>query len=277
MRASCPWCGSEERRFLIVDDGVPVVACVSCGIAYALVIPTLEAIRRYYTEQFSDERHWEVVLSSARPWLHRRLLSRIMHYRAQGELVDIGCSFGHFASMARRVGYKVVGVEISEPAAMYARTRMGLSVHIGTLEEAKFNDESFDVVTLIDVLEHIVEPAKTLHEVRRILRRGGLLVLRVPNFKFHWIKTLLLRAAKMKHFIGLDSRNHINHFTVRSLTDGLTKMGFKILEVRPGAPNIYGRRFFDALRIAYWAVALLVNAVFKWQIGNSIEVFALKA
>lgn len=276
MRISCPWCCYTGWHPLIVDDDVPVVRCINCGIAYALIIPTLEAIREYYTKQFADERHWERELASARPWLHRRLLAQIMHHRRGGKLLDIGCSFGFFINMARGMGYDVIGVEISEPAVNYARNKLGLNVFIGTLEEASFDEESIDVVTMIDVLEHIPEPMKTLREAKRILREGGLLVVRVPNFKFHWLKTLLLRAIKRRGFIGLDSHNHVNHFTVKALRDGLRRLGFNVVEVRPGAPNIYRRWLFDAVRIAYWALAQALDMLLDLQIGNSIECFAIK-
>ncbi|MCS7253521.1 MAG: class I SAM-dependent methyltransferase [Armatimonadota bacterium] len=275
-RASCPWCSSKELHPLIIDDGVPVVECGCCGIAYALTVPTLQGIRDYYTEQFADERHWESELSSARPWLHRRLLARIAKYKPGGTLLDIGCSFGFFINMARQIGYDVIGVEISEPAANYARRQFGLKVFSGTLEEASLEGESVDVVTLIDVLEHVPEPLITLNEVKRVLRSGGLLVIRVPNFKFHWLKTLLLRVLKRGNFIGLDSRNHVNHFTVNALMDGLNRLGFKVIEVRPGAPNIYRRWLFDSLRIAYWAMATALSMMLGIQIGNSIEAFAFK-
>lgn len=276
MRTSCPWCGCSDWSPLIVDDGVPVARCKRCGIAFAIVIPTLQHLRDYYTEQFADERYWEKELASARPWLHRHLLARIRRYKPKGALLDVGCSFGFFINMARQIGYSVIGVEISEPAANYARNKLGLNVFWGTLEEASLEDESVDVVTLIDVLEHIPEPMTTLREIRRVLRSGGLLVIRVPNFKFHWLKTLLLRALKRRNFIGLDSRNHVNHFTIGALINGLQQLGFEVVEVFPGAPNIYRRWLFDSVRVAYWMVATLLGMMLGIHIGNSIEVFALK-
>lgn len=276
MRASCPWCGCNDWSPLIVDDGVPVARCRRCGIAFAIVVPTLQYLRDYYTEQFADERYWEKELASARPWLHRRLLARIRRYKPNGTLLDIGCSFGFFINMARQFGYSVIGVEISKPAADYARNKLGLNVFWGTLEEASFEDESVDVVTLIDVLEHIPEPMATLCEIRRVLRPGGLLIIRVPNFKFHWFKTLLLRVFCRRNFIGLDSRNHVNHFTVGALINGLQQLGFEVIEVLSGVPNIYRRWLFDGVRVAYWVVAAALSMALGIQIGNSIEVFALK-
>jgi len=275
-RASCPWCDCADWSPLIIDDGIPVAKCRCCGVAFAVVVPTIQYLREYYTEQFSDERYWERELSSARPWLHRRLLARIMRYKPSGTLLDVGCSFGFFINMARQFGYSVIGVEISEPAANYARNKLGLNVLSGTLEDACLEDESVDVVTLVDVLEHIPEPMATLREIRRLLRGGGLLVVRVPNFKFHWLKTLLLKALKRRNFIGLDSRNHVNHFTVDALTKGLHRLGFEVIDVFPGAPNIYRKWLFDAVRVAYWAMAVALKVALGIQVGNSIEVFAMK-
>lgn len=253
-----------------------MVKCSTCGLGYAQVVPTLDAIREYYDIQFSNTTHWLHEFPEARHWLYRRLLERIAKYRPTGQLVDVGCSFGFFMQMALKYGYDAIGIEISAPAVWYARERLKLNAIHGTLSDATLPSEFADIITFIDVLEHVPEPRADICEAHRILREGGLLVLRLPNFAFHWLKTCLLRISHRKGFIGLDSRNHVNHFPVCTLAHGLREIGFRVIEVRPGVPNIYRRWMFDAVRVAYWWVADGLRNIINWQIGNIIEVFAIK-
>jgi SAM-dependent methyltransferase len=75
----------------------------------------------------------------------------------------------------------VHGIELSQYASEYARTRLGLSVHTGTVEDADFPTEYFDVITLWDVLEHLPDPMKALRILWRWLKPEGLLLLNTPN------------------------------------------------------------------------------------------------
>src|SRR5439155_4283821 len=88
---------------------------------------------------------------------------------------DVGCSLGLLLYMAKERGFEPCGVDLSLNAVRYARDRLGLSVHQGTLFDARFSDGAFDVVTMVSVLEHVPNPLQTLDEIFRVLRPGGIL------------------------------------------------------------------------------------------------------
>ena len=95
----------------------------------------------------------------------------------RGRLLDVGCAMGAFLETARSSGWKVTGVELSEFGSAYARNNLKLDVHTGSLEDVldrkQIPENSFDVVTLWDTLEHLTNPAVLLNKVNHALKDGG--------------------------------------------------------------------------------------------------------
>ena len=84
-------------------------------------------------------------------------------------------------AMRQAGDWEVYGVEPREAAAKEARAVSGAEVRVGTIGQAQWPSEHFDVVTLWDVLEHVPDPMATLRETHRVLRPGGIVLARVPN------------------------------------------------------------------------------------------------
>lgn len=101
-----------------------------------------------------------------------------------GELLDIGCGTGNFLAAARDAGYRVTGIELDRKAASFAKERLGLQ-RVLPLTIADFvqqtANETFDVVTFFEVLEHQAEPAEFLRGVKACLKPRGTIALSVPN------------------------------------------------------------------------------------------------
>jgi 2-polyprenyl-3-methyl-5-hydroxy-6-metoxy-1,4-benzoquinol methylase len=122
-------------------------------------------------------------------------------------------------------------VEISERAVAAARQNFGLEVCCGALEEACFEADFFDAVTMWDVVEHLDDPRATLGEVARITRPGGLLILCTPNCAsaFHYLAQWADRVT-FHHARGLLQllypEKHNTYFTLRTLEQLLALTGF---------------------------------------------------
>jgi ubiquinone/menaquinone biosynthesis C-methylase UbiE len=101
----------------------------------------------------------------------------------EGErMLDIGCAVGDFLSLAAQSGARCHGLDISPVAVREARRRVpSAQVMVGSAEELAFADESFDCVSLLSCLEHLLDPAKGLMELRRVLKWGGRALIIVPN------------------------------------------------------------------------------------------------
>jgi 2-polyprenyl-3-methyl-5-hydroxy-6-metoxy-1,4-benzoquinol methylase len=107
---------------------------------------------------------------------HRRLLNTIADGKSVkgASLLDIGCDTGSLLAVARdEFGMDVLGIELSEKAAKVARETYGLKVLVGDIGKLNLNAASFDVITLVDVIEHVADPLILLKEVCRLLKRGG--------------------------------------------------------------------------------------------------------
>src|SRR5688572_11313769 len=100
-------------------------------------------------------------------------------------ILDVGCGTGANLKMLGLYG-RAEGVDISEQAVEFCKRRGLESVKLGAIEELPFEDQSFDIITALDVLEHLDDDAAGLQEIKRVLRPGGMLLLFVPAFMFLW-------------------------------------------------------------------------------------------
>jgi SAM-dependent methyltransferase len=108
-------------------------------------------------------------------------LDEIQNLKPQGRFLEVGCAGGAFLNAARKRGYAVEGVELSEDAAGIAKEKFGIKVFAGDLLDAGFDSAAFDIVYMGDVIEHLPDPVNTLKELHRIIAPGGLLVLELPS------------------------------------------------------------------------------------------------
>src|SRR5205085_12126309 len=113
------------------------------------------------------------------------LLRRAGLHAAPGRLLDVGCGGGHLIRAARAEGWRGVGTDLGHAACRAARETTTAPVAQAEATALPFRDGTLDVVTLVNVLEHTAAARRTLEEAARVLRPGGLLVVRVPNGPVH--------------------------------------------------------------------------------------------
>jgi 2-polyprenyl-3-methyl-5-hydroxy-6-metoxy-1,4-benzoquinol methylase len=155
-----------------------------------------------------------------------RLLAR---YRPTGKLLDVGTNLGMFLRLARNRGWELHGVEPSPALSEIARSAFGLRITTGYLEHAGFEDESFDVITMTDVLEHVTTPYAFLAETHRILSRGGVLLVKVPNVKWSEFKLKLdRRLGRVTTNDIFDAYEHVVHYDEKTLRRTLERVGFRV-------------------------------------------------
>lgn len=127
-----------------------------------------------------DEHHWWY---RGRRRIIRAELERLPMPRP-ALVLDAGCGSGRTLEDLRPFG-EVVGVELNPDAAEFARRR-GFEVTVGRLEELPWGDDSFDLITCLDVIEHTPDDRRTLAELRRVCRPGGWLLVTVPAYQALW-------------------------------------------------------------------------------------------
>jgi 2-polyprenyl-3-methyl-5-hydroxy-6-metoxy-1,4-benzoquinol methylase len=141
-------------------------------------------------------------------------------------ILDVGCGSGTLLGLLKRRGFHAKGVDFSAEAAKIAKDENGVEVAVGSLEEAHFPDQSFDVVTLFHVMEHVINPHQVLAEVARVLASNGVVVLQVPNIESWQFKIF---GAK---WYGLDIPRHVIDYSKNSILKLLNDSGFSPSRIR---------------------------------------------
>jgi SAM-dependent methyltransferase len=139
----------------------------------------------FYRDYFEiEERHWWF---RGRRAIFLRLLDRYLPQGDPGErrLLDVGCGSGAMLTHLERYG-SPTGIESDDEAVRQSRQRGIDAVKLADAPPLPFEDESFDLVTALDVLEHVDDDLELLREVERTLRPGGMLLLSVPAYRFLW-------------------------------------------------------------------------------------------
>ncbi|MEA2228942.1 MAG: hypothetical protein QOF04_2572 [Solirubrobacteraceae bacterium] len=155
-----------------------LLACRDCGAVQQPLLPAGVALHDLYRDMRDDAYLAEEV---GRRATAGRLLDLIAPFVPGGRLLDVGCGPGLLLDEARRRGYATVGLELSRASADHARTRLGLDVHELALEAYAEEGETFDVVVLADVLEHLDDPVDGIERCVRLLRPGGVLCVVTPD------------------------------------------------------------------------------------------------
>lgn len=202
----CTLCGRDKPEILSIQRGWPVARCGHCGFIYLSSRPVESALEEMYSREYyeSADVGYGGYVGSFRKYnsIFTKLFNRRAHdiepYRGQGRLLEVGCAHGFLLDHLKKRQWKVKGLEVSPLAAKYAIDELGLDVYCGKLEDADYEDDSFDIVLLLDVLEHLHRPFETLKEIGRVLAPEGVLVVQCPWELTHWEERSEAFLKKMK-------------------------------------------------------------------------------
>lgn len=194
-------------------------SCVGCGFV-RMGTPPAAAEKELYPEDYYRKmsgfsRALELLFLGERR-------AAVESRKARGSILDVGCGSGEFLRVMSAAGWAVAGVEPSPSGAAAAPP----GVTLGTLESAGLPDDSFDAVTMWQVLEHVPDPAAALSAARKMLKDDGVLLVSVPN-----IRSFQSRLGRERWF-HLDLPRHIWHFSPPTLLRLLERSGFRVAEMR---------------------------------------------
>jgi len=162
--------------------GYRLLRCAHCGLLVTELPANFDTASIYTAEYFegggeAGKCAYESYRAS-KPILLKefsRTVQRIRRFKPTGRLLEIGCAYGFFLEAASRY-YQAVGIEVSEHAARIAQDS-GFDVRITCLEDAGFADHSFDIAVMLDTIEHLPRPRRTLKEVFHILAPSGAVLI----------------------------------------------------------------------------------------------------
>lgn len=275
--APCNLCGADDYRrlyerpvskeslthvrdFLATSDQFGdygrIVRCRRCGLTYTNPRLRLDRILQGYTQAEDTEYAEEAESRSINAYF---TLAAIRRHTSKGRLLDVGCAHGYLLNAAR-VHFEVRGIELSSCSREYARKQLGLTVDAATLREAAYPDAHFDVVTMVDVIEHLTDPLADLRDAHRILKPGGVLYLVTPDLS--GLAAKLLRGR----WWGLRPA-HLYYFDPKTMSAMLEKAGFETLETRS-----FGKIF----TYGYWLSRIRnYPRLFSGPIGWAVNTFNL--
>jgi 2-polyprenyl-3-methyl-5-hydroxy-6-metoxy-1,4-benzoquinol methylase len=251
----CLLCGSSKHRPAFNEYGVDILRCRDCGHLFSSF-----AANPHYEGFWGDEvaKGEQVYWNKARRRMHQDFARRFL-VGGSGRLLDMGCGLGFFLkAVSPYANWEAYGCEISPAAVRYARETLGLQNVIRTrLEDADLPRSSFDLVTMWDVLEHVLRPDPLLGRCYSLLREGGICFIRTPNISVHLPRARLVRLMLgMRPTVSyLQARHHLHHYSKSSIRRLLERNGFsrvEFLHLHPvqsaglmgGAKNVW----FEAIR-----------------------------
>jgi SAM-dependent methyltransferase len=277
--AACEACGEPLGPVRLAYRGLLYRRCAACGARALAAIPTDAELRlRYetaYPRMFTPSR-----IGAPRREMLAGVLAQARRHMAPGRLLDVGCGSGHFLSAAQSDGWRGVGTDLSHAACVAARETAATPIAQAEAIALPFRAGALDAVTLVNVLDHTAAARRTLEEAARVLRPGGLLVVRVPNGPVHAMAAnALARLGPLARLRGLDAFPilHVFAFGRGALVRLLAGTGFEVVDVinsdLAGAP---GGRAGRALGAAVQTLAALAAAASggRWLLGPSLEVYA---
>jgi SAM-dependent methyltransferase len=181
-----------------------------------------------------EDTHWWYV---GRRRIIQSLVERISTTLKTERILDVGCGTGANLKMLAAFG-KAEGVDISPQAVDFCHERGLDSVKLGAIEQLPYENNSFDLVTALDVIEHLDDDAAGLREMRRVLRRDGRILVFVPAFMVLW-------------GVQDDVSNHRRRYTLPGLLKAVEEAGFSV-------------EWSSYANISFFLPVLVVRSVMRW-------------
>ena len=243
---NCPICEESAKHPLHREGSYQMVRCPSCQFIYLNPRPTQESLFQFYQHYLPEEESsigsWQKMMEP----VFRRAIRLLQRCNETGRLLDVGAGFGFFLSEMKAKGWESMGVEISQKGMDYAKDVLGVKVYPGPLEKAHFPDNHFDAITGFYVIEHLPNPMAFLKECYRILKPGGLLLLRYPH---------TTPTKNLLRFFGIENRlydlpAHLADFSPGTIQRCLENVGFERCQHMIGShtlPHHLGKRAASSL------------------------------
>lgn len=240
----CSLCdGVDYNTILSANDklyGCPgqfsYVKCKQCGLVFLSPMLSDEDIAGYYPDDYSPHVSKERS-SGNNEGVSKKEKKRLMRdyglssamlkmLGRESKVLDVGCGSGGFLNKIRKAaGCSVYGVDISQLAVENAGKLFGIDVFRGTLPQAPFQNNSFDLVTAWSCLEHLSDPGQTLKKMSELIKDDGVVLIKVPNFASFNARIF---GSNWYH---LDCPRHLTHFTPETISLFLDKCGLTVTRI----------------------------------------------
>ena len=238
---TCPVCGSsgihkvlEARDYTVSGEIFEIFQCASCSLRFTQPIPGISSIGNYYSSAnyISHSNTNKGIVNSLYHIVRkftlsgkRKLIGRVTGLN-KGTLLDIGAGTGSFVHHMKNAGWQTTGLEPDPDAIKKALSLHGVSLR-SSESIYELPAESFDVITMWHVLEHVHDLQGYLAHIKKICKKGGRIFIAIPNYTSY-------DAGKYGAcWAAYDVPRHLYHFSPASMTILLERHGMKLESIQP--------------------------------------------
>ena len=244
----CPLCQTQNSEVSSVNfsgskaKGI-LIECKKCGLCY--LGDYLKDRKKIYDENYSVwgdvNEGEEKIVRESKINNFDYLLKNIKQAGKNKKLLDIGTGRGYLLEAARKQGFDCYGVELSEYTSKKALEKFPGKIFNGKLEESEYPDNFFDVITMTDVIEHITNPIGFFEEIKRILRKNGIILITTPN------TSSVIRKIMAKNWFQY-KEEHVIYWNRTSIEFLMRKIGFKVLKINNNKKKLTLKYYNDYFR-----------------------------
>lgn len=215
----CLLCKSIKLKPLNGYEKANLCKCESCNFIFSCKKPEVSELEKFYNSYGTNN-----YLSPLTIKRYNQLLDQFEIYRKTNKILDVGCGIGYFLEEAKKRDWEVYGTELSKKSAEICSGK-GIKIKEGILDSKNYEPGMFDIITSIEVIEHINNPLEELKNFNSILRKGGLVYVTTPNFNS------LLRYRLKSAYNIITYPEHLCYYTPKTLNKLFKISGFKELKI----------------------------------------------
>lgn len=227
-----------------------IVKCTKCSLVYTNPMEDTKSLLKGYKEVVDTEY---LKTETYRKYLSSHHLALVRKFKKKGSILDVGCFAGFFLELAKKKRWQIFGIEPSKWASKIARKR-GIKIIGEDINTAKMKKDSFDVITMWDVIEHLPNPQDIIKIIHKLLKKDGIVAFGTPNIESLLAKTLRERYPYL-------IRMHIILYSPKTLKKLFEENGFKVIHV-----SSYGRTYPLAYILDRIKINNIIFQYFKKQI-----------
>lgn len=236
MKKNCPWCDSEKTQMhlwvkdlFLTNEAFEIHECLKCGLLFTEPRPKPEEIGKYYQseEYYSHQENKSGfiprIYETVKGFNLKKKYKMATKGLSKGKMLEIGCGAGDFLKTMEDHGWTCTGIEPSEHAKEIARKKVKAEL-LNPQDINQLKSERYDLITMWHVLEHVDNLKEEVQQLQRLLKKGGRLVLALPNFKS-------ADAQYYKEFwAAYDVPRHLNHFCRESINNIFKTSELKLIK-----------------------------------------------
>lgn len=223
----CLLCQSLQYSIIHTFQHLHAVICRKCGLVYLnprlkeSAMTSVYQSKDYFSQRkdvgyedyFSQEESLRITF--------RRFLEELKKRKmTSGRILEVGCGYGYFLDEAKSFFSQRTGVDLSRDAGSHAERLSGARIHIGDVNSLPSELNGYDVIVLINVIEHIYSPIEFLFSIKQRLKDGGKIVIATPDIGSFWYKIMKRRWPSFK------VPEHVAFYSGKTLKLLLQKTGF---------------------------------------------------